>query len=595
MVALWFAALFGLGSLAIRPTLLEKFVLTLRLDLVVPAAAPPLGFTSRILLALMMFVIGAVIGFVVARKVARSGGERAQVRPARASAASFKAGAADDEDFDRLSAARPAQANPIPGRRRALAMEEDYVNDYRDHAPLPGHEPQILDLATLGGLSEYAGHEESEPAEPVIESQLAQAEDDKPAFDPWHRHAPEVKVADVFEEQAPANADAVVTEQTNRAFGAPAAASYQAQELPTTQPMDFHRPAFAAPDAQLAEPVMLQLEEVPAVIAQPPRAFDPAPFAVAENAPVAVPENITVPENTVAHEQAAPTVGLGLMPRDAVEKLTSAPLASLGVVQLAERLALAIARRRAPGEELPALVVPVAFESTPSVVPQPETIVSFAEPEPQSQPELQPQPEPEAVAPALAAEPAPAPAREIAIPRSMRPLHFGVNEQDEDDALESILPPRRFAMPATTAMEKLPLPVSDTPAPVAAEPTEEDESFGSLLGMKPSLRQSFVRVDEPVEPEAPVEPVVIFPGQAPRFASTSRPFEAPAQPAPAPIEVESPASTPIETGRRFGAPDTLPSTMAASASPAPSAIDPEETERALKAALATLQRMSGAA
>ena len=71
MVALWFAALFGLGSLAIRPALLEAAVLALRLDLVVPAAAPPLGFTFRILLALTLFVIGGAIGFVLARTMTR--------------------------------------------------------------------------------------------------------------------------------------------------------------------------------------------------------------------------------------------------------------------------------------------------------------------------------------------------------------------------------------------------------------------------------------------------------------------------------------------------------------------------------------------
>jgi hypothetical protein len=151
-------------------------------------------------------------------------------------------------------------------------------------------------------------------------------------------------------------------------------------------------------------------------------------------------------------------------------------------------------------------------------------------------------------------------------------------------------------MPAPAAAEEVPEPAPLAPEPVAAAaPDEEDESFGSLLGMKPTLRQSFVRVDEPVEPEAPVEPVVIFPGQAPRFASVARPFEAPAQPAPAPAAAPSPEPTPIEAGRRFDAPSAMPAAMTAVTPSSGPAIDPEETERALKAALATLQRMSGAA
>ena len=40
VVALWFGALFGLGSLAVRPSLLESLVRSSRIDLIVPAAAP---------------------------------------------------------------------------------------------------------------------------------------------------------------------------------------------------------------------------------------------------------------------------------------------------------------------------------------------------------------------------------------------------------------------------------------------------------------------------------------------------------------------------------------------------------------------------
>ena len=475
MVALWFAALFGLGSLAIRPTLLEQFVLALRLDLVVPAAAPPLGFTSRILLALMMFVIGAAVGLIVARKVGGSGAERGQFRPARASATSFKASAADDEGFDRLDAARPATSHQIPGRRRALAMEEDYTNDFRDHAPVPGnvlhgHEPQILDLATLGGLSEYIGHDEPVHAEPGIETQPMQTAAQEPNFDPWHRHMPEDIVADAHEEEAPASADEGVSEHIDRPFDTPAEPVRLSEALPSGQPMDFHRPAFAAPvdhtpEVPPMEPIEQQIAAENITNAQPPRAFDPTPAA----API---HEVTI-EPTIP--QAALTVGLGLMPRDAVEKLTSAPLASLGVVQLAERLALAIARRKAPGEDAPAPVLspapalspefamPVAFQSTPTAVQQPETFVSITEPEPE------PQLEPAAVAPALPVEPVREstlePVQPTAIPRSMRPLSWDDDDSDDEEALPSILPPRRFAMAAPAAVDVAPVAEEPAPAP----------------------------------------------------------------------------------------------------------------------------------
>ncbi|HNN56270.1 MAG TPA: hypothetical protein PKG84_08010, partial [Novosphingobium sp.] len=59
VVALWFGALFGLGSLAIRPTLIETLVMKSRIDLIVPAAAPPLGLTARMLIALILAAFGA--------------------------------------------------------------------------------------------------------------------------------------------------------------------------------------------------------------------------------------------------------------------------------------------------------------------------------------------------------------------------------------------------------------------------------------------------------------------------------------------------------------------------------------------------------
>jgi hypothetical protein len=71
VVALWFGALFGLGSLAVRPSLLEEFVVKSRIDLLVPVAAPPLGMTARMLVALALAAMGAMLGAFVARRIAR--------------------------------------------------------------------------------------------------------------------------------------------------------------------------------------------------------------------------------------------------------------------------------------------------------------------------------------------------------------------------------------------------------------------------------------------------------------------------------------------------------------------------------------------
>lgn len=70
IVALWFGTLLALGTLALRTPLIENLVLTARIDSLVPAAAPPLGVTARLLLALAVGLAGGAIGWVLARRMA---------------------------------------------------------------------------------------------------------------------------------------------------------------------------------------------------------------------------------------------------------------------------------------------------------------------------------------------------------------------------------------------------------------------------------------------------------------------------------------------------------------------------------------------
>lgn len=464
VVALWFAALLSLGSLAVRATALERIVLATHIDLIVPAAAPPLGFTARLCLALGLFVIGATIGFMLGRAIARAGQPAApshrfaEVRRAPAPAVD------DNEDLQRLDSAREA---PIAGRRRALAMTEDVAPVYHDTVPTPGGAPEILDLSVLDAIAEQV----TEPAPAHATPEPEEAYDDY-------------------------------------------------EEVEAEEPAPPHR-AF---DAPVETPV---IEAIARVVSEPLPGT--RPFAPPASEPV----------------------GLGLIPRDAAQKLRTAPIGTLGVVELAERLAMAIARRKAEAGHPVEVEVsaPVAVAEAPPA-PEPEAPAQIFDRLLGAAPEAAPEPED---------EPAPAPA---VLPAAMRPLSF---DDFDDEPEEPALPPRRFAMPSQSA------PANDEPelVPDVAVATDEaeDESYGSLLEMKTPQRPAFVRIEEPVEEVAEVEPVVIFPGQA---------------------AAESPAV------RRFDAPAAMvspPRVAAGQARPA----DPEETERALKAALATLQRMSGAA
>lgn len=65
-VALWFAALLGLSSLAVGVANLERAVSLAQLQQILPQAAPPLGMTARALIAAAMAALGGMIGFAFA-------------------------------------------------------------------------------------------------------------------------------------------------------------------------------------------------------------------------------------------------------------------------------------------------------------------------------------------------------------------------------------------------------------------------------------------------------------------------------------------------------------------------------------------------
>jgi hypothetical protein len=568
MVCLWFAALFGLGSLAIRPSLLESAVLALHIDLMVPAAAPPLGITARIILALGMFVIGAVIGLLLALRLARPNAQQTARRRTAKAAAMPDDSYGDNDDLARLDAARAERnaadqsAAAIPGRRRALAMEEQYERTHHDFAPVPGvvppeaerevqtitpHSlnPQILDLADLSMSAHGAEASELDDGSGLT------------AAEPPHQ----------------------------RAFDGPVA---------------IEPGIVAAPVAKAPAELFLFVPSVEAVITPAPVAAQPV------SAPILQPSF--------------------KLPRDGADKLRAAPLESLGVVQLAERLALAIARRRDGVTAAAAIapVTPAAAETQTDDSPvAPGTFARIVDlPEPAADlPEVL---VPEALEQALPVHDLGTPPP---MPAALRPISFHDDGDDDIEPVESILPPRRFAMPTAVVS---PAPVTIEPVtiePVAIElvqggpdiASDNDDTaengYSSLLAIKAIVRQNpqwaedqasadesvaadvdaqgiELGDDQPAEAENAqsdaefnIEPVVIFPGQAQ--------YSAPAA-VPSADEPQLSASG----VRRFDAPSKQPTPLRAPIAAVPSSgqpVDPLETERALKAALATLQRMSGAA
>lgn len=128
IVALWFAALFGLGSLILPGVLLERMVAATGLPAILPAAAPPLGFTARALLALGGALAGAAMGVMLARMVAGAHGGGTGARRRAAISAHEELGEGGLE----------ADAAPPSPRRRKLALysEEEPEEDFPLEEPL---------------------------------------------------------------------------------------------------------------------------------------------------------------------------------------------------------------------------------------------------------------------------------------------------------------------------------------------------------------------------------------------------------------------------------------------------------------------------
>lgn len=561
VVALWFGALFGLGSLAIRPSLIESLVLKTGIDLIIPAAAPPLGVTARILIALVMASAGAALGVSMALRLGRP---KTVVRERKRNAANPGAAASREaamwnqrDVFTDGPARRPISAHeelgdaldaasPLVGRRRSLAVEhEEMPFQPQEFAPLPGGELQIFDVDAIPPAA-------ASPAEEIAPLDLG-----------------------AFPAPAP----------VAEAPAAPAPAIF-AQPLMQPQPvLDRSAPpvtpaeTFAAPLAQpVATPQAPAIAEAPSIFGMvAENGHVPAEFVRAAGFRTSVFEtdpteplfaeraDAAVTAAPPSHQPAPETLSSALMPVAPAAPAPLPPPAGLGISDLSQRLQQSMARRRAvkgdpvAAETAPALPQAI-FAAQSEVIPPAADQPAFVPPPPIA---IFAAPELDDPAQALAVPPAPIP-----MPAALRPVTFdGADDDDHGDLAE--LMPRHLAMPQTAPVAPPlasvqpiePAALVDGMAEVAADDTGPDESpFASLLTIE-TPRHDFVRIETPEEPTLAIEPVVIFPGQMASLQPQSmRPFDALVAPAP-----------------------TLPS------------VDPAEAELALRSALANLQRISGAA
>jgi hypothetical protein len=636
VVALWFGALFGLGSLAIRTGLIESFVIAAHIDTLVPATAPPLGITAKIVIALAMAVFGGLLGSKLARFITRPNPDAHQRKRGAASIAEADVRRRDahpdaparrpisaHEEFGGEGIETETAAATIPGRRRTLTIDEGHsVFTVPEMAPLPGGEPQIIDLGEL----DLAGSEiqalESEP-------QIA-AVDTAPAHQDFRAPGELQEPRQVFGQP-------VVLDQPFALpvadFAASTAAPWPAEPIanygaPVAPPIDFSRPGEVIAAANAA-----RTEEAPLF----QRSADAAGFAEAG------------PE---APTQTAITA-------EAVAEAAAVALDSLGLVELTERFAATLRKRRAAlaasaaAIEVPLTVEPVMANPNAESANEPDGFsVPLFEVPAFLVPEAAVADESEQIA-ASAAEPAPPvleqfgsapvpaevaeqvpeiPVAPLAMPAALRPISF--DDPDEDEDFATYLPLRHIPMPQVRQEQASPVGAAPVPeeysapvqqsfnAPVAktqpmpaavpqafapetleVEVAEETlaDGYSSLLNVaKPAAtRPEFVRIEEPELESAAIEPVVIFPGQTARqnFGQVAT-FDGPSPaPSAAPVAEVAKTGPVVDAGplRQFDAPSSAASGQAVAAQTSAPVQDSAETERALRAALATLQRMSGAA
>jgi hypothetical protein len=530
IAALWFAALLGIGSLVLPVALIGRFVEISGLAKVFPSVAPPLGFTARAGIALVGAIAGSLTGLVLARKVAES---HASEAPARAL------------KFEQARECRPIQVHdeldeeglgsvsgpPAPTKRRALAMAEDNARStYLQTVPLPG--------MAAGATAAFA--EPVEAPSPLVEApEEAEAEPlELAAF---------ADLEALDEEEAPETAPDDALEALRSRIHTPVEPS-----LLQDQPMTTDRPGADIPE-----------DFEPARDAADPLPFAPPSLRRGESVSFDEDEEV----HTAAGETSPPHLSIIEDSAEFEDAGDDRPLAELGLVQLAARLGASLARRKVllasppsipAAAQVPPLPAAEDFEAA-EAEDAARAIADFFGPAQAAQP----------IADAFDGEPD---AAAVAVPASLREWSLeGDDDGDEDAIAQSFSLP--LGKPGVTAAR------GDDDDSAEAEEHAEEGDYSSLLAMKNPFaqQQEFVRVEEPADDDAVIEPIVTFPSPSPEHA---------AQPEPAQADTLGP--------RPFDPPQIRGKT-AISPTAVPESRDPGDAERNLRAALATLQRMSGAA
>ncbi len=201
VVALWFATLFGLGLLVLPASALERIVGASGISAVLPSAAPPLGFTARLILSLTAAVLGGLAGYLAARLLAprrpREEREpRVKVPPMQRKRMAQETGRRPLSAMEDLGPpiiapmASPEDVAPEEFLPQEIAeVEVAQAPAPAEYRPIPPFDYDVRAVPTEpeanDSLPEYEVEPEAEPApieEPALES--ARSPEPEPAIEP---------------------------------------------------------------------------------------------------------------------------------------------------------------------------------------------------------------------------------------------------------------------------------------------------------------------------------------------------------------------------------------------------------------------------
>lgn len=594
IVALWFAALLGLGSLILPVQLIERLVTATGIASLIPAAAPPLGFTARAAIALVATIFGALLGVVAARRVAAPAAAKAS-RKSRKGASSRVLNAAEDiadEGIEPELDDMMESEEPRTSRRRALALEEDAgPSELLNVAPLPSAEDvdhedgDEIDMLELGEEVEFSGEfdPDVEPEEYLAEDEV----EEEPRQEFVAADAP-VEIAETVAEDAPVAGEPL-------AFSPPSMARQPQVSFTEDGPRSFDHPEASEEEAEeypsLADATLEEAETLPDAAEK--QMFIPSALSEEEEQPTQTPSQ----DSPMDFTQASPA--------------TTEDENEVGLVQLVQKLGDTLEKHREWSAQRAA-----EQEAAKAAQPEPVELEAVEEEVAEDEPAdaapafaqdfeaARPDDAAEAMAAyfgksdnvaAEDAEPAAVEAQDddhASFAESMKLRQFDLGEDEEEDEIADLA--ASFSLPLTRSEpQEAPAPsprpsfdIAPAPSPMVEEETSEaevaeaevveeevhrDADYGSLSRLEnPFKREAaeFVRVEEP-EPEADAaQPAVVFPNQAARRAAPDfgEPQEAPAASAP----------------RAFDPPSDPPAKSASN----------DDNERALREALLNLQRMS---